>query len=395
MDPSPLDDAVLLDQASIADNLTGILASLEGYDQGSIKGVLYRKPQNGMGKYEWIEEVAPPFDFSSMFSDLKERFGGGDFQLRIFAGGRIRKNVDFSIVKEKTPLTVVPPKDGGDTMMLFQMMMQQSAEANRQSQAAADRQMQMMMAMSQNSTQMMVGMVSALAGNREKMTDFLPLLMREEKGGGMKEAMETLVAAKSLFAGSGDASPGFDADDLVGSVLKIGGPIVGAVGKAFAERRQAGEAQPAHAPADVHTSSPLMISAPATPAASSRFPILDLIRDDVLFMFGRLHDPERAAEVVFDTLDKHQVAEDDINALVAAFGISPDWLGELAAEGIDLRSNPDWAQQFLSALVALHADLGGNDEPGQRDEGGEADTGPDGPAGARRLSANGGAEPRG
>lgn len=401
-EPGPLEEAVLTDQMNIADDLTGILEALQGYDQGSIKAVLYRKPSQGIGKYEWIEEIAPPFDLSAIFSELKERFGGGDFQLRIFAGGRIRKNVDFSIVKEKAPL-IAPASDKADnmTMMMFQMMMKQSEDASRQRaddmrdrQAAAERQTAMIVSLA-------TAAIPALLGGREKTSDLMQAIAAfqpKNDGNPMKDALETLTLAKGLFEpkGDGEKGAGFDADDIVGSVLKIAGPVAGAVGRAFTGRREAAS-NPVEVPRD-DASQQLMLPQGGPPyegpinthgKPQSPYPILDLIRADVLFMFARNHDPQKAADVVYDTIEAAEVTEAEINDLVAAFAVSPDWLGELAAAGIDLRTRPEWANEFLQALVSIHGDVGGEHDDFGRGEGRTADLAPDGETVAGRLQADG------
>lgn len=391
-DLGPLEEAVLADQANIADDLSNIFDALKDYDSGTIKGILYRKPLNGIGKYEWIEETVPPFDLSAIHNELKERFGGGSFQLRVFAGGRIRKNVDIDIVKEKTPI-IAPQKDGGDMMMMFQIMMQTQAANQQAAQVSADRQMQMMMAANQQSSQMMMGMmtaiVPALAGGREKTSDLMQAIAAmQPKGESAKETLELMASMKTLLKDDSEkGSGGFDADDLVGSVVRMAGPVAGAVGRVFSERRGAAEnpisaQQVEYAPQPslmLGNDAPNDIYAPAPQGA--RHPVLALIRDDVLFMFTRNHDPERAADIVYDTIEANGVTEEQINDLVGAFALSTDWLGELAAEGIDLRTNPEWANQFLSALVSIHTDpeRNGNDFGGQG--GSNPNLGPDGEPG--------------
>lgn len=389
----PLDDAVSDDRLNIADDLANALEALRPADQGSVKGILYRVPA-GNGKYEWIREVYPPFDMNGIMQALKEEFGGGDFCLRLMADGKIRKNINFAIVKDKTPL--LAPQGfggGGDMMTMFQMMMSMQNQSAQAAQAAADRQMQMLMASNQQSTQMMLGMVTAMTGNREKMSDIIPMfaaLKPDNPGGGMKEAVETMVLMKGILNGDPE-KPGFDADDIVGSVLKLGGPIVGAVGKAFSERRGT-----ATNPAPVYEPPPesgqLMLPQSAPPSESGNL-VLDTIRDDVLHCFRRGHDPERAAELVYDTIEAAGVTEGQINELVAAFAVSADWLGELAANGIDLRGNPEWAEQFLQALIRVHSDAvsGSDDFEGQ--ERGAANPGAHGAAGAGGLNGDAGSQP--
>lgn len=389
----PLDDAVNADRETIADALSGVLEALSGVDQGTIKGILYRIPVPN-GKYEWIRDVYPPFDLSDIMRSLKEDIGGGDFALRIMAEGKPRKTIHFSIMKEKQPL-MTEKQNGGDTMMLIQMMMQQSAEASRQAQAAADRQMQMMMAGNQQSTQMMLGLVTAMMGGREKVADLVPLfaaMQQKPDNGGLLETLTVLKSAKEIFGGE-PAAEKFNPDDLVGSALKLAGPIAGAVGRAFSNRGGQGEA--AEAPQDPggHPPPLMLPSAPQpAPGGTGQYPVLDLIRDDVLFMFKRNHDPARAADVVYDTIEAANVSEDALNELVAAFTLSPDWLTDLANEGIDLRSRPEWAQQFLTALVGIHTDALSEDDDFEGATRDAANAGDHEASSAGRLPPNAGAE---
>lgn len=418
----PLDEAVIIDQEGIAGNLTEVLEKLSAYDSSSIKGVLFQKPKNGVGKFEWIEEISPPFDMSGIMQELKERFGGGDFRLSIFAGGKVRKHIEFSIVREKTTL-VAPPKTGDDNMMMFmQMMMNNQQESARESRAAADRQMQMMMQMqnqssenSRNSMTAIVTMMTAGMGNQPKVTDFLPMMMNKGESGSLKEMVETLVALKGITE---PAAPGFDADNIVGSVLKIAGPVAGAIGKAASgvmERRQQGQQQSQTIQLQEQ---PTSLEFPTLPGPQAQNPtqalpapvggpaaLIALIRPDVNYFFGRRHDVELAAEAVYGVisagLDSGQVTESDLNDMVTAFMGSPDWVGELAGAGVDLRADPAWAQSFLFALVAEHtnagSDPGGEFDPDQgnddfrRPNGGGPDLGADGQAQPPGLNLDEGA----
>lgn len=406
----PLDEAVIIDQEGIAGNLGEVLEKLSAYDQSSIKGVLFQKPKNGIGKFEWIEEVAPPFDMSSIMQELKERFGGGAFRLSIFAGGKVRKHIEFDIVREKVNLTVPVQKDNNDGMLtMFQMM-------NAQSQASADRQMQMMMTMqnqsreaSQQNLTMMVTMMTAMMGNQGKPTDMIPLIAAMKEGsssGGMKEMVETLVALKSITE---PATPsGFDADNIVGSVLKIAGPVAGAVGRAVGNMRP----QPRGAAADtgeaqIYEPNPGQLELPQapqqhalpSPTENGGEPglnrLLALIRPDVNYFFSRQHEAGLAADAVYAVieagLEQGAISEDDLNVMVSAYFSSPDWLAELAGHGIDLRSRPEWAQQFLMDLVAVHTDaLQGDDHSGGQGGSGD-DALANGEARAPRLESPEGA----
>ena len=414
---NPIDEAVREDRVGIAGTLTEVLDSLRDFDQGSIKGILYRKPRNGLGKYEWIEEIVPPFDINAMHAEMKDRFNGGDFQLRIFAEGRIRKNIDFSIAPDTTRLTPKPEdkKDSSDMMFgMFQLM-------STQAQASSDRQMQMMMAMQQQaressdrSMQMMMAMMTGLMGNQGKPTDLIPLFaaMQENKGGGgMKEMVETMVALKTLVSPS-EEKAGFDPEDMVGSLVKLAGPVAGAIGKGIGAMTNRGQgsqtppqgyepnpAEPLALPAGPQQPAlPPPLEGPAGGPAAS--PLLNLIRPDILYFYQRGHDPAKAADSIYDVIEaalvQGVITEDQLNDLVSSYALSEDWLSDLAAQGIDLRGNRAWADKLISELVAIHTGAGELDLPGDDDSGGSPRGGNDhadhGEARAPRVQEYDGAE---
>ena len=428
---TPIEEALINDQQGVAGDLTEILESLRDFDQGSIKGILYRKPNNGIGRFEWIEEITPPFDMTAMFTEMKERFGGGDFQLRIFAGGRIRKNIDFTIVKERQQLVAPQNKSDDNMALIMQMMMNSQMEAARESRAAADRQMQMMMQMqnqsaenARNSMTAIVSMMTAGMSNGPKMADLIPLLAAKEGGGSnLKEMVETLAVLKGLTDPAKESA--FNADDIVGSVLKVAGPVAGAIGRAASgvmERRGAQTPQNQGQPIQLQEQTGQPLEFPTLPnptpqthalpaPAGGPAALIALIRPDVNYFFGRRHDVELAAEAVYGVisaaLDSGQVTENDLNDMVTAFMGSPDWIGELAGSGIDLRADPAWAQAFIFALVSEHTNAAadfesggepfadeGNDDRG-RASGGDSNPGANGQAGAPGLHINESATTRG
>lgn len=389
----PIADAMVNDAEGIAEGLTALLDNLRDFDQGSIKGILYRKPKNGLGKFEWIEELAPPFDMNSVFAEMKERFNGGDFQLRIFAGGRIRKNIDFSIAPDTTRLVQRPEdkKDSSDMMFgMFQLM-------STQAQASSDRQMQMMMAMQQQaressdrSMQMMMAMMTGLMGNQGKPTDLIPLFAAMQEGkssGGMKEMVETMVALKTLVSPA-EEKAGFDPEDMVGSLVKLAGPVAGAIGKgigALSNRGQGPQAAPQGY--EPNPAEPLALPgpAPSQPPPEGQAgglpanPLLNLIRPDILYFYQRGHDPSKAADSIYDVIEaalvQGVITEDHLNELVSAHALSADWLSDLAAQGLDLRGNPQWADKLLSELIAIHLESLGGDDSGELDLPGDDDSG--------------------
>lgn len=411
----PLDAATFSDQIETAGELSGMFDALRAYDQNTIKGVLFRKPPNGLGKYEWIEDLGWPFDMSAIMGSLKAHWGGGAYRLQILAGTpqKTRKVVEFNIADDGKSKTGTDPFGmGSPNMMMAFMQMQQ--ENSRMAQAAADRQSNMMMTMMQNSTQQMIGMMTAVMGNREKAADFLPLLTAirgdEPKRDSIKDTVETFATLKGLFK-DGDTSGlgGLDADGLVDGALKFAGPIAGAIGKAFEARgrRLNGPSSPdgSDAASEALTglepaARPLMLARPATPALvtprehpeepTGRFPILNAVRPDIAYFFGRRHDPELAAEAVVSVLADVPGAEEMVNELVRSFAVSSDWKADLAAEGIDLRADPEWADHFLAALVSEWTDLERDTDHPERGAGDADDAEGDGEAGAAGVAGDGG-----
>lgn len=349
----PVDDVVREDREHTADALSEAIDQLRGFDSGDVKAILY-KTERGGGKYLFVSEYYPPFDVVEIFKEMKDRFNGGDFQLRVFVGGKIKKNVNFSIAAG--PSTPVQVKDNGSDMVPLMLQMMQSS---------ADRQMQMMMQMSQqtqamftamqaSSNQMMGVLIPAIAGGREKTSDIVQMVAALKGNDGMGSTLEMLKTAKDLFAGNGGDGGGLDLDgSIIENGLKLAGPVMAGLARA-AEAR--GQAQPP--PQAVHvipqgppdTAGPVRLAAPVAP--SGRFPILDIVRDDVMLAFAKRRDPERTAGIVADLLDDAGVTDDQIDEFAAAFALSADPLSDLAAEGVDLRSGPEWASAFLAALLA-------------------------------------------
>lgn len=390
----PITGAIIEDTAATADQLVDILEQLRGYEVGDIKGVLYKVPKGG-GKYEWIEEVAPPFKPGEMMEMLKERFGGGDFQLRIFAKGRIAKNVQFSIAAERSPL-VAPDTGKADTMTLFQIMMAQQADARRDSQAAADRQMQMMaqqqattMQMFATMSQQTTALMTAAFGSREKISDLAAVLRPPQEGNKLTETLEVLKTAKGLFAGS--EGGGFDPDDLVKSAASLAGPVIAAAGRYVQERRQTPQVEGMDYTALPAPEGQLMLPGvpPAEPAPGVQFhPVISVIRDDVLFLQSRNANVELAAELVLERLEENGVTEGQVNELVAQVSQAPDPWAALAALGLDVRGNIVWAARFLQALSELQADPGGDADDTGGGGGGALHLADDGDPGASGVAAD-------
>lgn len=412
----PVNAALRGDRENMAEELQEVLASLSGFDQESIKGILYSAPRAN-GRWEFIQDLAPPYDLTDIMNMCKEEFGGGDYVFRLMVDGKIKKTFFFSIKREKNEaLNGRIAGRGDDQVNMFQLMMAQQAEARQDAQAANDRMMQMMLQSNQQTMQMFAAMsqqsstmMTAMLGGREKVTDFLPMIaaMNKGQGGGIKETLDALVIAKGLFQGDGgekDDAPGFDADNVVGSLVRMAGPVASAISRAVG--RGGGQAQPNPAAldytgADPEPVAPLTFPGPAPTAAIAppivprdtidaagygRFPVLAAVRDEVVLMFSKGYSPRTAAAAIYDRVVELGVTEDQLGELVVAFTSSPDVLGELAAAGIDLRARPDWAGEFFQELVACHAEAGDDDDDGDA----EPDTlgGDQHPAGPRRRAAN-------
>lgn len=406
----PLDAATFADAVETAGDLGDAFGALRAYDSNTIKGVLFRKPPNGLGKFQWIEDLGWPFDMSAIMGSLKAAWGGGDYRLQILAGTpqKTRKVLEFSIADDGK--SRMAPAGGGGSADMMALMMQMQMEQSRQAQASADRQMQLMVTMMTNSTQQSVAMMTAMMGQpREGAKDFIPLIaaMRDNTPPTtMKDTVETLVALKGLLPNGEGGGGSFDPDDLVGSVAKFAGPVLGAVGKAMDERSRrlsGGQQLVDEAPGGqllAPAPEPLSLAAPVRqvvePAgAADAKGLVALMRPHVLYFFNAHLDAELAAEAIASILDATPGAEGMVNDLVAEFALSPDWKSDLAAQGIDLRSNPEWADTFLGALVREWTETEPADSDDDRPGGGNEDVAVDEAAGALRLGNVNGAEPGG
>ena len=386
----PFNAAMAADNQGLADELAAILEATKDFDQGQVKGILYQKPANGQGPFKWIDDIFPPFDLSAVFSDLKERFGGGDFELRIYAGGRIRKNVNIAIAKERdrAPPAAAP---AGGMSEIFALMLNQAAESRRDQAAAAERQMSMFVAMQDSQSKLLAAVLPAMAGGgggkASETVALITALQDRREGGGIKETIEAMAAFRTLMEPVGGDQGGrpdaFDPDDLLGSGARLVGPAVKALADYVTRLRPADAANPAGLAPDQLAGPPPAGAPPglALGPAPSRFRILDLVRVDVIYCYQRGHDPEKAAELVYDVILANQVSDAELDELAAAFAFSPAGLDDLAAEGIDLRQRPEWAREFFAALVAIHS--------------GEANDSDGGEGGASDLAGDGAPRPQG
>ncbi len=347
-----------------------IMAAVEPYDQGSVKGVLYKKPVGGVGAFSWIDDIHPPFNLTALMTEMRDRYGPGDYELRVFAGGKIRKNHTFSIAREKAGSTApVVANSGGGMSEIMALILSQQAEARRDQQAQQAQQMQMFMAMSESQTKLLTAVLPTLAAGRDQAmspADLIAIITAGQagKGGSLKEMVETLATLKGLTENPAPAEPGggLDPEDLIGSAGRLIGPATKAIGDYLA-RNRGGAASETDATSASGTAAPGAGGQLALGAPVSRFRLIELVKVDVNYGFQRGHAPDKIADLVYDVIEANNVTEDEINELALTFALSPTGLEDLAREGIDLRPNPQWAAEFFDALRAIHTeegvDLGG------------------------------------
>ena len=358
--PDPMAEALIKDAQGLAGDLSAVLDAIRGYDASQIYGILYKKPEGVrigyQGKYQWIEDLAAPFDFTEIYASLKARFGGGDYRMTIMAAGKIVKQHEFSIfgpaINAGAPGAPLPANDAMKPSDMMALMMTQSAEARREAQDQQRFFMEQQSARDARLMQTLAVIVPVLApllfGNREKLSDVISLMQSGKPENNLKETVETFAALKTLFGGEGGAAPGldFNPDDIVGSLGRLAGPLLGAAGRAF-NGRETAPAQLAAPEGDglLHLPGPLPppggFAPNPTPAADApRLPVLELVKPHVSYFFNAHLDPGLAAEAVSDIMVRAQVTEADLNGLVASFTLSADWLADLAGQGLDLRSDP-------------------------------------------------------
>lgn len=418
-----MEGAVFRDALGLAGNLEEVLTALEPFDQSSIKGIIHRKPPGGLGKFEWIEAVGPPIDMSEIANSLKTRFGGGDYRLTIFAAGKTRKVIEFPIMSDPhaavRPAAPANDQTGNASDRMFAMMFQMQEQARRDAsdQAAESRrealehrrEMEERQARRDDNLYKMIGIAvpivaPLLLGKKDSIADQVALFTAlKGDSNSLKETAEMMLTFKKLF-GEDKTPEGFNPDDIVGSLARIAGPAAAAVGRAFGGGRpgvaaagpeegapagggqlyleDASAAQPPAAP-------PIIAAAP--PGAQPTNPLLRLIGPHVLYAFAAQLPPSLAADNIVAIMDRANVRDEDVDQLATAFALSADWKADLAAQGIDLRSNAGWADEFLSELVAAWT---GGDRDGDSAGGGGGGVGDaDGDAapGEGGLHLNGGA----
>lgn len=406
-----IEDALESDASTGAIELLDALDEIRAAGTSDVDILVYRLGKGGVrGSWDFCTTLTPPIEIVDVMNHLREEYGSGDYGLRIRVNRKLKTTKYISIAANKSPtpsglsgssdivgllLSQANSSKSDMISMMTLMMTQSQAAAERQSEQQA-RAAEQQAAASQRSTELMVTMMTAMMGGREKMSEIIPMMVAlqpKNDSGGMVEALTVLEKAKGLFGGGEEK--GDSTQEMVANGVKLIGPALKGISDMVTSRRGDGQkvTLPGNDGEDGERPVALMLGGPASQELGAQFqatrekggtgafPILDLVRDDVNFFFVRNHDPEKAADMVYDTFEAHDVPEDDINALYLAAMSSPDWLGFFAAEGIDLRQRPQWAEQFITALGSIHTENSASLPSGGGEAGRETDTSGDGEPG--------------
>ena len=405
----PVEMAAHTDRQALADELAEVYRSLEGVDENRITASLFRLPDGGLGKFQWLEDLSAPFDIQQIRAALKAKYGGGKYRLQIFVDKITRRNVEINIAGE----AVKPAGAGGDSIAgngVLAVMLQMQEAARREASDARREDFERRRLEQDRDRDRTTAMWTAIAAiapvalplllNREKLTDLLALVnSNKQEPQSLKDQIETVVLLKKAF---GDDKGGdFDPSDVVGSLARLAGPALAAAGRAIGGRGAPGGQGPAEEPAYDMPPLPLPQPAAAPPAADRPAgggeggagqlpPLLQALKGDILYFYGRSHDPALAADALVDIMTRGGVTDEAVNGLVAAFGLSADWKADLAAAGLDLRGNPGWADDFLAELVDAWTN---RERPGDASAGGAgglADAADDAAPGAGGLALDDG-----
>lgn len=391
-DPSPVDAAIAGAEVRVAMDLAEALDGLADFTDTGTKFKVYKVPRGGASRFEWCLDIHPPFDSAELMNYLKEAHGPGDYCIRVYVDGQngSKGQRNFSIATDLRKAIAQPaPGDSFTEKLLLALVggggmkgNSEVAELIKAQQASADRSADLM------KTVLIAAIPGVLALLKPRETDpaetFKTIAgLVQPKATGFGEALEMMKAVREFMPAP--AAPGED-DGWVSTAVRALAPSVPDIARGLSDlaargrgegQGQAVTVQPYRPPP------PAALAGPAGPAG--RFPLLAAIREDVLFYFGRRHDPEFAAEGVREVMDKAGFGEADFAPIVAAFLASPNWVDDLAAEGLDLRGEPAWAQAFLNAIIASYSGDGDDRDGG---EGRAANPGENGGAGGLGIAAN-------
>lgn len=375
----------LADPEGLAASLAALRDKLEAYDPTSIVAIAFKKPpENSLSRqFQLLGRWPSTTDVDDIIDTLKARYGGGEYRITFMGDGKLVGHHEFAIFGEPiTPGAATKPANdafgGGDFFKL--MMMQQSEASNRQLELtrlenerrdrAAERQTALIGTVLAGAMPALLPLL--LGSNREKLSDIVALMQNNKGGkGDLKEMVEILVLLKGL-TGDGEKPPGWDPENVMGSIMAALPNLAGAAGRAFGGAARGapgdgGEAPPAsegqlylEAPTPA---APAPLPPPVLPAAEAdRDPLVKFLTPHVMYFFRapgtytspdgkRRQDPGLAAEAIADMMAAEGVTEADLAGLVTAFSLSSDWQADLARQGIDLREDPQWAEHFRAELV--------------------------------------------
>jgi len=370
----PIDEVMTGDRQQTAVELGEALDTIRSLSGSDVEVLVYKVGSGMNAKWQHCKTIVPPIDDQGLLEELRTEFGGGDYALRVRQGGKIKTTKHLSIALPKSA-TAAPVKDSGNTELMMMLM--------RQSESSKSDMMQMMMAMNQAQQQSqqtmmtaVMGVITAIIAKPEKDPfSVLPTLMEmsKPKETSLSDTLDVLSKAKGLLGGGEGGGGDSSITGLIGEGLRTLGPVVGEL---VNQRQQAQQVQIRDVTASQQARGEMPQHPQIAQQTTERYPILGAIREDVLFFFHRQHAPDLAADAVYDALTRQGATIASLLPLVTTFSQSANWLDDLAAEGIDLRSNPVWAQSFLNSLIQAFNE----GQPGDSPAGGIA-AGGDGGAG--------------
>jgi hypothetical protein len=433
--PDEMSAVVRADDAADADSVADVLEDLRAILTEETKILVFKKPPKG-GQWEYMSTLSPPINADTLHDELKDEYGGGEYQLRVFARGKVVKikrtiiggppkipgqapEVRRENMSELLPLIMNTQQGAADRQsQMMQMMMTMMQTSAQQSQNQMMTFMQAQQAQSQQSQQMLMGLAGTLAplllGNKVDPVQQMAALMtamreanpKSEEGGGIKDTLAIMAAVKEFMGESGG-----EGGDFLTNAMKGLAPILGKVVENMPAQTGAPPPQQVRQPPQYRPlpqiappgsgpfAGPPSPDAPPLAAPDPKTltelpdgetvetwrlnPVLAVIGEDVLFFARRGYDPELAAEAVLERIEQAQVAQNDLMALVFRFNAAEDWIADLARDGLDLSASREWAESFISSLVAQYTEGDAEEDDNAGRVGSETDAPHDGEGSAQ------------
>ncbi len=390
------------DDAHLADGVSDVLAHIRAIANDDSKINIYKVNTKG-GSWEYIKTLTPPFDMDTLLDDLRDEWGGGNYTLRVLAKGKIVTTKQISIAGPPKVPTVGQVKSEGSEMI--PLLLQQINSSKSDNMAMMTMMMQSQQQAAAQQSQMMMGLMTALipvmAGNKQDpvaLIQAFAAMQPQKDNAPMSEMIQNMIAMKELM---GDGGGGGSEDSFMGSAAKALLPMLakGAESMVNTNPQSPLNTDPRNHPPPMSAMRPApmlamrpnptafapppmpplnpspIATAPVTPGPASG--LMALIGEDVLYFAKRGHDPAMSAGAILDVIENAGISEDEILAMVIQFQSSPDWIADLAGQGIDLTGRREWATQLLSELVKQYADVEDEDDHPVRGGGGATDAGTD------------------